>query len=154
MFKTSIMKDWRSTCQEVSYIEYSWFLIALRNEIEFSAQSEFNGSSWKILDQSAGKDSGLAITFKVASERFWGQLPRLMTARERKREPGSGSPCWDWFPWRQSPRARPSASVRSRTFVSRSNPPLSFIPAFAGDLRRPNTSIPSMPPGRQRVLFR
>jgi len=30
---------------------------------------------------------------------------------------------------------RPSASVRSRTFVSRSNPPLSSVPAFPGDLR-------------------
>lgn len=96
--------------------------------------------------------------------RFWiAQWVRTATSRplsrsrvkdfevSRRRQPvgkrertGSGSPRWNRFPWRQSPR--PSASARSRTFVSRSNPPLSLVPAFPGDLR---DRIPGLADGFQ-----
>jgi len=90
----------------------------------------------KILDHPACKDGDLAAAFKVTSEGFRGQLPcRRQPEREKERERNRDL-CVEIDSPDVSRRVRVLLHpVRSRTFVYRSNPPLSTIPTFPGDLR-------------------
>lgn len=81
---------------------------------------------------------------KVAGEGFRGQPPTAARGdreKERDRDLRAGTDSPD-----VSRRVLLHPRARSRTFVSRSNPPLSFVPAFPGDLR---DRIPGLADGFQ-----